>query len=212
MVWDFGAFSPSCQAIYILLAIFFRSHYDGAILTYFYLSYFIMVYLTLILQKPLHINGQISVDDFKQLYALAQRVKVLCGKVDVLLTANDEICTYSAKVVNQVFGVHGIRATDALLALTPSPKKEAFLSHLWVQAKSQNLSHIVFVLPPMQFAQFHHIAPHIGMCRINSAEDWELMPNNFKEQVILPEELTVSDVKKEVIDMFFNTLSMPQLM
>ena len=170
-----------------------------------------MVYLTIIPQVNVVVNGYVVTDNFQKLLHLSQRLIHLYGKPDVVFTANNEHCIHTAKAVNLMFGVHGIHVIAALHALAPDLDTETFFNNFYQQAEEQSFSHAVMVLPLLQYAKFRRQAFEIGFCRVNLADSWKNMKNGYQEHLITEDEIESEPVTSELTDVFLNSLRVEPL-
>jgi hypothetical protein len=104
-------------------------------------------------------------------------------------------------VVNLVFGVHGIHATDAL----KSQSVDLFFDNLIRKAKKQKFSHIVLVVPVIQYSA----EVGLSVCQISCAEAWHQNSEHYQEIFITKNEVLNDEVSVDVVDVFLKTIVPP---
>lgn len=165
-----------------------------------------MVYLTFIKQKELCCENCFLPQNVQQLYSLAHFLEKSYGKPTVLITASDVACVVDSKLVNLVFGVHGIRATKALSRTSSSMQSELFIRDVLSDAEVKNPQHIVMILPDKQIARFLGGNVPSSVACLNSAESWHSMYFSAERHPIFSGAFPLQEISKDTLRYFIGTL------
>ena len=161
-----------------------------------------MVYLTFIPQMEINVSRQQMLANIRLYHNLAEKVKIECGKPNVIYAANNEVCIGTAQVLNLVFGVHGIYATEDLDRYVHSGQLAQFFDNLIAKAKKQAFTHIVIVIPAIQYSA----EVGLSICQISSAKMWHSNPDAYEERFITQNDVADDEVSVDVVDVFLNTI------
>ena len=165
-----------------------------------------MVYLTFIKREEICSHGWLLPNNICQLYSLTKFLAQTYGNPSVLATAYDDASISNAKLVNLVFGVHGIMSTRTLTDKSSENEGKNFIQSLISKMDVEN-HHVAVVVPDSQFEQFSvENNPFVLGC-VYSAENWQALSKNIERTMVYSRDVPIVKPDEATLNRFTDAIA-----